>query len=98
MKGRPPIQPSSLGMIVWHLRLKAGLSIAQLAAKCGVDEEVLRRLEQGPADDKTVANVTSELAQALGVHILDLTVNDSPRKQAREHWERNHRKRNREML
>lgn len=81
-----------LGLIVWHLRLKNGLSLSRLAAATDLDQEFLERLEQG-REVSAPANVMLAIARALKVHVLTLTNSDSMRLEARAHWLRAQRKR-----
>jgi transcriptional regulator with XRE-family HTH domain len=78
-------QVNSLGQIVWHLRLKKGMSRSGLAAKAGLDQEFLKRLELG-LEDSAAANVIHAIARALNVDVLTLIGSGSTRNEARAHW------------
>jgi hypothetical protein len=70
--GAPAVDPeilAELGGTLRRVRECAGLSLADMTARSGIDAPALSRLENGQNPNPTLATLT-RYAQALGKHIL----------------------------
>lgn len=70
-------QLSALARKVKQLREAAGLSQQALAVRAGLSVSVVSRLEQGAHEDPRLSTIRA-IAEALGVGVDDLLVEDKP--------------------
>ncbi len=65
-----------MGRRIASLRDIEGLSVAQLAERCGIDEATLLQYEQGQRDFSF--SFLTNAAEVLGVDVVDLITGDTP--------------------
>lgn len=62
-------QAYDMAMQIWTLREKLGLTQVELAERCGIDQNIIERIERGVTSptDRALLRVTAELVQRCDI-------------------------------